>query len=1549
MIKKICCGCIIFLLTFSCAQSIPFFNIENPIFSNIKEEISKQASAMMGREISVGSVDEILLDSITLNDVRIAKFKKLSQGSVITIKRAKVHYNVIRVLAVKDIISAIGKIEVFEPKVYLEHEKDGSWNLAKLLDPGGGGAPPPPFKGKIFIRNGTVDFRDLSGFGPEHLKQPFVSKIANVTGTADLSKKDKIFFAVSCLSDGAPIRSEGKINLKTSRARIKLTAAGLKANPWIKYLAIPAVKATDLNGKTAVSLDIQTLPKMFIKGSVSISDGNIYGRPFSGKIDISFDEKRLVLGSDNGTFCGGTTTGNLAVLFAVKTPLINGEVNFSKADLKKLSGGLAGTKGLASGNVLINGAGENVNLTAEASLSDASLAGQNADRITGTAVFERGCVTFDRVEIFNGQSKVVSSGRIEKDLSFYARASASRFSVSNPYFLDGVRGTLDYFEGNISGRIDDSLFKRPFQNINFDAQMKISDARISMQDITSAEAQASLKKGAFELKKFILFAGDSKIEASGALARGTASSIMIRAKNANVADFKIIDKFAPSERGSNKGLLDVNVAIKGVPDKGTTPLEILQGLDVSCEMELKDAILSGEEVKTAKASFQLKEKKLEIKNITLTNSDSNISISGKAGLDDKADINLSGNIDLARLRPLTQRFARINGCAVFNGNISGKFSHPLALLNFRVKDLVFNEIKLDRLDGTIKYKDKFISVEGPVIISQGADRYSVSAELDLNGKEPSYSGQIYTNRGGLSTAVQISSMVYSEALRMIGSADKAPIKVAIRKDDISFPDLSGYRSQKGDVLFTPDNAFLKAWTKSVKPSAEQQRALDISKLKISGLLGANIFVKGRGADVEVKGSVRIINGLLGQYDFDSLDVSGSYKSGKIYLNGLSLKDHGGNLDASGMIDVKGPIDLNVSAKDLPAEKIETATGLSFPIDGRLTVKASANGKYFDPNINAVFSISKTTVGGFYVESLYSKARYSGGMLDIEELDIRNGKQKASIKGRMPFVSGKNIDIKIDLAGDNAGLLVTLFKGVSWTSGGGQVDLDLSGTIDKPLINGSVVINDAVVNIDQIRSTLYDFDADIKIVDSYMTIKRFSGTISGDRTLKKSDVFSIAGDIDLADLIGKKQIWLNIAAAPVTGSVGIPGFYSGQADLRRLSLKGTLSMDGSLSKRQKAVLSADLNIHDGKVIIPQGKQNDAAPFVDIGFDVDLNIGKSVYLVQGESNRPISLDMSNINLEVASENLELKGFLSSPTIIGDVDIKSGTVNILGRDFNILSEDKQEQYFSLNRSMIMKNTAIFSGGSGLTSALPYLSITAQSEVKVKEKVAQSTPPASGIDSGVPQEYTQQKVYVLTRATGIPSDKEKARPLNIQFFAFKEDASKTPPMVSTTYDQNKIREIILPDFVRDTLNLSNTGGVMDTNAILVDYLNSSINSYLVKSITGNVEKALGLESFTLDYNFGRDLEKYLPTRRGEYGYTDKPQLAVGIAKGFFDKIFIQLKYAQSTQQNTVYNNSSFNYQISWKIDRYYSLAYYREPMPYIKDWSVTYYKLMLQYAYVF
>ena len=58
-----------------------------------------------------------------------------------------------------------------------------------------------------------------------------------------------------------------------------------------------------------------------------------------------------------------------------------------------------------------------------------------------------------------------------------------------------------------------------------------------------------------------------------------------------------------------------------------------------------------------------------------------------------------------------------------------------------------------------------------------------------------------------------------------------------------------------------------------------------------------------------------------------------------------------------------------------------------------------------------------------------------------------------------------------------------------------------------------------------------------------------------------------------------------------------------------------------------------------------------------------------------------------------------------------------------------------------------------------------------------------------------------------------------------------------------------------------------------------------------------------------------------------EKPDWRVGFVKGFFDKFYIDVNYAQFATQTEI-AQETFNYQLTYKLTPIWSIIYYIEPV---------------------
>lgn len=1509
------------------------FGFVTPIHSLVKDEIVKQTSKIFKREVSVGSVSGYLINSVVLRDIKIAKNKKLSDGSIIYIKEAKIKYDTVKAGIKKDIIPAISEIEVIDPIVFVEHYKNGDWNLLKLIEGDNTSAPPPPFLAKVVVVNGRVRFIDHLNIQNKPLAKKIEEEASRINGLINLTQKNKIYFKSSANVNNFPVYAEGKIDLKKRTSEIKVAARNISLKKWNSYIGIPVVKEVDMDGKAEIDIKAEISSQKLLEGKINISDAKIYGRSANGLLTVSLLGDKINVDIAKGSFCSGKISAKLFVDISQKSPALNGRISFSKIDLRSLSKNLFETSGTTDGIINISGTPQDAKILGEFDAQDSVLLGERFDKIIVDSNTNTKGVTFNLIEILNNNTKITANGDLDKNFMLHLDFASDGFDLNRANLISGISGKLDKLSGNFDAKIDKIFLRKPLENMSTKIKVELRNAKIWEQEISAISADAEIDKGNINIKNISAYKNSSKIKLKGNLSSGLNANLEILTDGAYLEDFDIINRFLPHDLRGISGHLNAKLSLSGRLNfrKGDF-FDLIAPLTAKAEMSIRDGSIAGRSIKNGDFKLSLKNKALSLEKCQISSDHSKLSINGKIDENHNIKMPFDLKLDIADLQPITQKYAKISGKSSIKGSISGGLENPKVFIDFSATDLSYNDILLDALSGKIKYIDNVLYLQGPAKLLLGNDDYLIDSNISLFENPPSFEIKFYSKSGGLGSISQIAQMIYLEIVKRRGSFGKAPKDVVLNLTPLNIPKISSLKSS------------LSRWEKVKNDYEAFKLSYHPFKIMAEGKIGLYIDLKMKNGKINAKADLYSKNKCrIGKYVFNDLLFSGEIKDSVLFLNNFSFKKGSGIFSAYGSSDFKEKNDFTINAKEISIDAIDTAFNFGMPLKGILNLDSRVSGSLKSPNIASEFYVSQGEIKDIYLDGVNGKAEFADNILEIENFNIFSGKQRASLKGSIPFNQRNNINIKADLDGENAGLLLSLFKGIRWLKGEGKASVAVKGKINDPKIYGYVKLKKSEVNISQLKSNAHELDIDISVDNNKIYVRQFSGYLKGALSKEKNLPFSISGSIDFRDaLIKKKIITLDLNASDILGSLDIANFYSGDFSASGLSFKGALSINPAENHPSLPLLSGNVILYDGRISIPKaGNQNKQKSILPFEMNISGSLGRNLYFFQGEESF-LSAELSKMDALMSAENIRITGPITAPQIVGDVNINSGSVGILGRDFELMTSDLQEKFFLNDRNLVERNTAVFKGGSGKRAIMPDLSITAKSEVSVEEEITKKED--SEKEKAAPQ---KEKVIVITKISGAMFVEEK--PIILKFFAFKEDKTASPPKYDLmALSENEIRIMLLPDFVKSTLGLSKGGQPVEMNAIIVDYLNSRLQSYLIKGLTTNVEKILGLESFSLEYNFGRDLEKYLPTTRDETTRDDRSQIAVGFAKGFFDRIYIQLKYAQATSQASIVNSTAINYQITWKINKNYSVVYYREPITF-QDQNSTYYKMTLQSLYKF
>ncbi len=682
-------------------------------------------------------------------------------------------------------------------------------------------------------------------------------------------------------------------------------------------------------------------------------------------------------------------------------------------------------------------------------------------------------------------------------------------------------------------------------------------------------------------------------------------------------------------------------------------------------------------------------------------------------------------------------------------------SIPGALqINFN-KDGNFNDLNLNRLGGKISLKPKSNAFEWDANKFR-LDRVEVAFPPEKSFKR--IFGEVSGNGIFSLDPLFLNGDLNLDYFRLLGfKLKKARIKGQIKNSETN---LTGelIPSENGKIKFDINNgsefSFL-AQVKDVSSSWIAATALEFPKLglKYSDAMGSaedldkfiigypNSSIDSQFAaltksqdsyreEIAKKNNQSIINpyDLNGNINAD-IKLSGPNLSdlnleakafGKVWTNKLKIINandvrpfkatFNGNL-ASGMGDFS-LLDFNFSLLSLVAP-------IPSAVDGYFGLKGKYSLANLTPKVTADLIIKDTVIYNRNIILDNGNILFKDNYLELDiALRDKSSANPVKLTGTYPFIRSYPIDLKVESHEDGLAFLTGLTKGsVSWTSGKVDLSLLISGTPEKPVANGFLVLKNSEFlfqdkEINNLNSTIvFDFNR-LEVSNLKANIGR-NGTIYSQGGISLFDSQSSESK-PLALSIEKTRIktaFTDIIASSniiVKGSILKPQL-AGEVFISEGSIFAKRANNADKTKSKKSNTYKDSKV---EIIrrLPEQNWNQREPLVLFIQDEDAPASRIVSAGFPDGFESIIFDNLKIvlgpSLRLVSQPLasfETNGFLllngafdDTLDVSGVVKLVSGYVNLFTTTFNL---DQSEP-----------NVAVFVPSMGL---VPYVDVTLKSRV--------------------------------------------------------------------------------------------------------------------------------------------------------------------------------------------------------------------------------------------
>ncbi len=560
-----------------------------------------------------------------------------------------------------------------------------------------------------------------------------------------------------------------------------------------------------------------------------------------------------------------------------------------------------------------------------------------------------------------------------------------------------------------------------------------------------------------------------------------------------------------------------------------------------------------------------------------------------------------------------------------------------------------------------RYGGKTVSVTDAKLI-QGSSQYAFSGGVVL-GKDPRFRGELEVVEGYLQDILV--------ALQWFNISDIArgltPPKYGTAEDVAPQP-----VGLPNAPLLTQLRRFSEIKYSLKKQIEARKQASPLPPLKtLQGQFNGKIGIEGsltRGlvADFNLQGE----DWSWGTYQVDKFVLQGNFENGKLTLLPLRLErddillaftgNVGGEEQSAQLRVQKFPIGFLQNFVDLPV----------VDVSGKLNLRASLAGSFDNPQARGEITIADGQVNLTSIKNGFASFNYTDGRLQFGSEVLVSEPEPITLRGnipiKLPFAKvspSPNIEMTLVAQDEAMQALNLLTNQVTLQEGTGEVRLDLSGTLQKPVATGNINMNESKFTTPLLSEPLTNVSVQADFAGDRVSVKQITGNYS-QGNVRASGVLPLFEPLPTND--PDRENPLNIVLEQIR--TNLRGIYRG-------GVKGNLTIRGHALNPK---IGGSITLSNGQVILDPNASamqtstaspppNNEETFVTQFNNLTLTLGNNLRI----TNPPV------LNF-VATGDLQVRGTLDGLRPKGTVKLKSGQVNLFTTVFNLQRGHNQTAEF-------------------------------------------------------------------------------------------------------------------------------------------------------------------------------------------------------------------------------------------------------------------------------
>lgn len=282
--------------------------------------------------------------------------------------------------------------------------------------------------------------------------------------------------------------------------------------------------------------------------------------------------------------------------------------------------------------------------------------------------------------------------------------------------------------------------------------------------------------------------------------------------------------------------------------------------------------------------------------------------------------------------------------------------------------------------------------------------------------------------------------------------------------------------------------------------------------KVSGRLGITASqTEGIAADFDVTGQ----NWIWGRYNFgNQFMAQGRYRDQTLSLTPVEFQAADTRLSLAGDISLTDS-NLEVQAEHLPLQAASQLLESPVQVAGLVNLRAKLTGPYINPLLQGDFAVDQATINQQPLQEVSSTFQYKDAYFSVDGRVVGSVPEPLTFSGTVPYAlpfmavqpTSQTLDLRARLKDDAFSLLNVFTPLVSWGGGKANIDVQVGGTLKRPLISGVAAFNGAALTSPLLETALANLTGEIEFQDTRIQVPSLTGSLfDGD--------FELTGSIPL---------------------------------------------------------------------------------------------------------------------------------------------------------------------------------------------------------------------------------------------------------------------------------------------------------------------------------------------------------------------------------------------------------------------------------------------------